>query len=353
MKEKLNNTIQKYEGMVTSFKNAKLSAVKQYFITNELMPIYVQIVVSILSLAIFHEFEMILASVMIAGFFALNLIGKMDRHLRADENMNLDVVSLKNPQKNQYYFFTSMLYGKHIVYMPQWAYTVSGILFIITAFAVLGEHLVFFPFSIYLFNWGRAFFRIKDRLNQAEEVYIETQPGLPDIPSSKKPKTEAIPPIQEAEFTETIVETPPKVKKKRKSSSIDPSYQYYLDLMDGYLEELNEKNQVLDDFLQEIFGNSQISKEKYVSQIRYARDYVEKNNKKAYQAVSLFGKSPVSQDRLDILAKYSQDSLEVVNKVNHIINELILLDQQSILKNGDLLDESLNELAETTHYYSR
>lgn len=140
----------------------------------------------------------------------------------------------------------------------------------------------------------------------------------------------------------------PKVSKK-----IPVEYQTRLDQLQKYSVDLKERQSTVSEFLDDFFGQSEISKARYKNQIQEAINLVDRNLRKGTQAVKIFGDSTVTEQRIEILDNYVEDSRDVHDKVEHVIDALIIAQQNNDIKDGDLLDERLEELASTTAYYQK
>ncbi len=156
------------------------------------------------------------------------------------------------------------------------------------------------------------------------------------------------PEIKKEDPTETAVKLPSLPKKKK----IAPEYQALLNRLENNLEGVQSRSTAVFTLIDEYFEGSVISSSRYKDVMKSAIDVLETNYKNACQAVELFGTSAPTKARIQILQNYVDDSEDVVSSFDVVVNELVRLKQSSTIEKGDLLDQSLDELAGTTAYYA-
>lgn len=283
------------------------------------------------------------------------------------EMMPVTVVDLKRGKKQPMDVLTGMLKGKYLIFMPNYLYKATGIFLFVIAVVVFAEAWYLFLISIYLFNWGRTYMKIAQN--------IESTPDFdPDHKIKHKKKKEIyheqIRPVEpphpvmedEPVFASTSTKKsasykePPKRKPKTTpagSSRINTYYLEALSAMEQNTVDLMEKKKTIYEFLDEFFGDSEISKNRYTSQIDYAMDFNNHNVEKMRMAVKMFGTSEPTPERREMIEAYLRDSRQLVVNIDNIATALVKADQDSYLKNSDAVDIALQELAETTKYYKQ
>lgn len=132
-----------------------------------------------------------------------------------------------------------------------------------------------------------------------------------------------------------------------------PSYQKALDILKKDIRDIEQRETSVSSFLDDFFAGSTVSKSRYLQTIQNAKQRLETNYEKACQAVKLFGNSEPTAERMEILNRYVQDSNEIMNKVEKVIDELITVQANDVISDGDVLDGLLDDLANTTSYYQR
>lgn len=143
-------------------------------------------------------------------------------------------------------------------------------------------------------------------------------------------------------------------RKKTKQLDILPVYKERLMALNEFAVDLADRMDSMEYFLDEYFGNSNISKSRYLQVTKDAQKLLENNYKKATQAALMFGtKSKPTPERIQILDNYVNDSQDVADKMEIVINQLVAVQQNDTIRAGDILDASLEELARTTKYYSK
>jgi hypothetical protein len=216
---------------------------------------------------------------------------------------------------------------------------------------MLSISILFLPVSLWLFNWARAYGRIgklvklgqqtKERPKPLKDTYQQAQQPYPDIdipePVKEKPKADV-----HRDF-----------EKKKKQEAPKKPYASYLIRMQELEQELNEKTVTLNDYLETVFGHSQITIDKYNREIQAAENFMNEQMEKVEKTIKLFGNGEETAERKEILNQYIYDAKSLIQQVDDVINELIKLEQSESIKDRSLLDESLSNLAKTTHYYSK
>lgn len=147
----------------------------------------------------------------------------------------------------------------------------------------------------------------------------------------------------------------PQLPKVRKSvfspAQIPAEYQALLDRLQADKDSVEKRQEAVSKLIDNYFGGSMISAARYKQVMDNAEDVLEKNYENAQMAVDLFGSSRVTKTRLQIIQNYVDDSSDIIANIDRVIDELLKVQQSSVLENGDLLDQKLNELASTTSYY--
>lgn len=137
-------------------------------------------------------------------------------------------------------------------------------------------------------------------------------------------------------------------------SAIHPAYTRTLDELKSLADQLDRQFGQLDAFLDDFFGDSTISKNKYLSQVDLARKSAFNNLQKAENAVNLFGDSkPPTARRQEILNQYVESSRKTVEDVDAIIDELLRVDQSNTELTYEFLDENLDTLKRVTKQYEK
>lgn len=131
------------------------------------------------------------------------------------------------------------------------------------------------------------------------------------------------------------------------------SYQTALAQLQRDIREMETREKSVSSFLDDFFEDSTVSKTRYLTVLKNAHARMETNYEKAQQAVKLFGTSEPTKERMEILNRYVQDSSEILKRVDRVINELITVQQNDVISDGDVLDSLLDDLADTTAYYQR
>lgn len=144
----------------------------------------------------------------------------------------------------------------------------------------------------------------------------------------------------------------PAPKSKSTKAKIHKKYKVILKNLENIQKDAQERYNSVEELLQEYFGDSTISIARYTDVLTKANQVLEQNVEHANKAVELFGNSEPTPARLEILTHYVHDSQDVLDKINQIVDELIRIHQSSSFEKGDALDERLDELVQTTHYYA-
>ncbi|OLU45714.1 hypothetical protein [Faecalibaculum rodentium] len=107
------------------------------------------------------------------------------------------------------------------------------------------------------------------------------------------------------------------------------------------------------EYLNQLFADSQITKDRYLDIVRKAEDITDVNLKKARTALAMFADGPVTPQRLEILDGYVQSSREMLAKIDGVVTELMRAEQSDQLRNTQHIEEAMNELKETARYYAQ
>lgn len=140
---------------------------------------------------------------------------------------------------------------------------------------------------------------------------------------------------------------------KGRSVDIYPVYQKSLDQLARHMKDLNQRERSVATFLDSFFEDSTISKSRYLSVIKNAKVVLENNYESALRAAGMFGAGEPTREREEIMQRYVSDSADVMNKIDRVIDQLIVTQQSNQLSDGNTLDALLDDLAETTTYYQR
>lgn len=180
-------------------------------------------------------------------------------------------------------------------------------------------------------------FFLKTRQEARQQIRTEQKsiPPVPDIPLPRPAKKQ------------------PEKKKEPDDLHIHPAYATRLKTLKDLARQVDEREDSVSEFLDDFFGQSEISKTRYQTIMKDAEKVTANNYTKASQAVKVFGSATApSTERLEILDRYIRDSRDVLEKVEKVVDQLILADQSGVLKSASQLDLSLEELARTTSYYT-
>lgn len=153
-------------------------------------------------------------------------------------------------------------------------------------------------------------------------------------------------------------QTPPKPPKSYAGSysrpSMHPYYKRNLEQLERDTKVIPRREKAVNGFLEDLFGGSSLTKNRYKQVIDHAQDILEDNYAKAKKAIELFdNQSEPAPERREIIDRYVQDSDDIISSFEKVVNELIRIQQNETLEKGDVLDENLKNLAETTHYYQQ
>lgn len=140
---------------------------------------------------------------------------------------------------------------------------------------------------------------------------------------------------------------------KKQNMTIHPIYQQALDQLAGHMKDLEQREASVSAFLDVFFQGSAISKSRYLSVIQNAKKVLENNYECALRAAGMFGSSLPTQERQEMMQRYVSDSADVMNKIDRVIDQLIMTQQSDVLSEGDILDSLLDDLAATTSYYQK
>lgn len=166
----------------------------------------------------------------------------------------------------------------------------------------------------------------------------------------KKKKTQ-IQPHQPRYFSETVSQQKkppiPVVRKK------DDFYERALEKLKRDSEVIPDRRHSIERFIRNTFGNSQITINRYLNVIDNAQKVLVANYEHAKSAIELFGsEKEATKERRELIEQYVRDSDEIVARFEDVVDELITMQTSKTIKEGDILDENLKNLAETTHLYS-
>lgn len=145
---------------------------------------------------------------------------------------------------------------------------------------------------------------------------------------------------------------PVQAKAPEYERQVPEPYRKRLVILKKQIEQAEESEKAIDRLIQDSFGSSWMSASRYKSVLDGARDVLEKNYENASQAVEVFGSADVTEKRIRFLDNYVADSADLLNRINGVIDKLLELRQSQTLKDGDDLDERLDELSRTTMLYS-
>lgn len=134
---------------------------------------------------------------------------------------------------------------------------------------------------------------------------------------------------------------------------VPASYQQRLDKLRDLEKQADKRLQSLTAYLDQLFADSTITKNRYAAIVNQAEDVTDANLKKAQEAVKMFAQSPVTAQRLEILDSYVESSQAMVTKIDDVITELIRSEQSYQKRSDRLVEEKMKELQETTKYYAQ
>lgn len=154
--------------------------------------------------------------------------------------------------------------------------------------------------------------------------------------------------------TQSKPSSKPPTPPRERQYGMHPFYQNALDSLERNTKIIPRRRKAVDGFLDELFGNSVMTKDRYKQVIGHAQQILEDNYEKAKRAIRLFDEDgEPTAERKEIINRYVQDSDDIIQCFEKVVNELIRLQQNQTLEQGDLLDDNLKNLAETTHYYQQ
>lgn len=269
----------------------------------------------------------------------------------------------------------SLQNGWYSIFVPGWAFRILSVFTWIAGFNLFFSvsNILFIPVSLFLFLWGSTFWKLADRTEQLENERNRAsrkrnkntdanrnadwnrQQTRTRTSAKRTSRDDSF--VIDGEFSEStarpddLPETPDKAFKKVKNSSTPSLYQNILTNMEGYVNDLKTRRDSLSVFLDDFFGNSEISKSRYLIQINKAIQYANDNLNKARSAVTIFGDSKPTQARLDILHQYEKESYDLVQSVDGIVDALLQADHSQSSQRIRMLDEALDELEKMTAYY--
>lgn len=130
---------------------------------------------------------------------------------------------------------------------------------------------------------------------------------------------------------------------------------------DSALRQLRENTQIIPKrraavhkFLDTAFSHSTISVARYEQVIDHAQQVLEQNCAQAEMALEMVDQSRAPDERRrQMVQNYIDNSQAIIDSFEHVVNELICLQQSETLEQGDVLEERLSELAQTTKYYQK
>lgn len=109
----------------------------------------------------------------------------------------------------------------------------------------------------------------------------------------------------------------------------------------------------MSEYLNQLFTDSQITKDRYLSIVRKAEDITDVNLKKARTALAMFADGPVTPQRLEILDGYVDSSREMLARIEGVVTELMRAEQSDQMRTTQNIEEAMNELKETVRYYGQ
>lgn len=225
-------------------------------------------------------------------------------------------------------------------------YIAFACLFGILAIAALGCEVPLLA----LFLMLPCIYSITGFVRMSQTIPLVQQKRNVSLPKRRKQKIENLPEIEK----KPVIAKIKSAGVKDKQPDVHPVYKQRLTALNEFAVDLAERMDSMEYFLDEYFGNSNISKSRYLQVTKDAQKLLENNYKKASQAAIMFGtKSKPTPERIQILDNYVKDSQDVADKMEIVINQLVAIQQNDTIRAGDILDASLEELARTTKYYSK
>lgn len=109
----------------------------------------------------------------------------------------------------------------------------------------------------------------------------------------------------------------------------------------------------MSEYLNQLFADSQITKDRYLSIVRKAEDITDVNLKKARTALAMFADGPVTPQRLEILDGYVDSSRQMLARIEGVVTELMRAEQSDQMRTTQNIEEAMNELKETVRYYGQ
>ncbi len=131
-----------------------------------------------------------------------------------------------------------------------------------------------------------------------------------------------------------------------------PFYTNALHELEEDIEIISSRKDKVYQLLEELFGASRITIERYRQVIDYSEETLKKNLREARKAISLFDDKAVpTPDHKQIIQKFVDNSHDIIESFEKVVLELLELQQNKTFSASDHLDENLDELARTTRYY--
>ena len=187
-----------------------------------------------------------------------------------------------------------------------------------------------FLFGIYCISYGLRIPRgqVVKHSRQPQYSQQQKQPVQPEIRSESVSK----PPLPKDRIAE---------------------YRSRIQELESLEKQADRRLESLTQYLNQIFSDSQITKDRYLDIVRKAEGITDVNLKKARTALAMFADGPVTPQRLEILDGYVDSSRQMLSRIDSVVTELMRAEQYGQLRDTQSIEEAMNELKETAKYYAQ
>lgn len=251
--------------------------------------------------------------------------------------------------------FSESMYGYvHPVLMPSFIYIVLGIMYFILSVVTF----LIAPVSRYFYNWSQIMFGMGS--GGLEPVGSLKKPPIPGV-NRKPPIPKVSPKAAKASVPHPDTSAPASSSSSsfmgnlrnraetRKEADRQTSMQREIERttirsMEQSLSELYEIRENSAQLLDSIFGNSRISKARFMTGLDSAVEMAEKNLNSAREYVKV-GHNP------EILKKYYSRSMRIKQAATDLFDSLAEHEQNAIDDDFRKMSDSLDELQESVKYY--
>ncbi len=134
--------------------------------------------------------------------------------------------------------------------------------------------------------------------------------------------------------------------------TMHPFYVKALSDLKKDIEVISSRKEKVFALLDDLFGGSTITIDRYRQVIDYSEQTLKKNLKEAEKAISVMDARQIpTPEHKAIIENFVSNSHDIVESFEKVVLELLELQQNRTLDASDHLDENLDELARTTRYY--